>query len=278
MSKQKVRKLRLSASRCNTYARCPKKYYWTYVQHLQPKDAGTYPLRLGVLVHRLLHQQNIGKINLEALGEYDRVVKKLFPEILSDQEAVSLAKDAVSLFSGYVKEYADDPIEVVSSEIHLELDRGPYILYARVDQLGRTKDKKLWRVEHKTAARVDNAYLRGLKRGIQAGIADILLGEVITEKVYGTIYNLLVKTKIPAYYRSPVLTEKNLRGMTESMLCHTYTGVNEERFGCSMNCFTYNRECEYLTLCKYDSPQIRESFFKERPDVIPTSEGEEDEV
>ena len=177
-----------------------------------------------------------------------------------------------------MNEFKNDPLEVVSSETHLELNRGLYTLYTRVDELVRTQDKKLWRGEHKTTARIDNAYLKGLKRGVQAGIADIVLEKVMPEKIWGTMYNLLVKTKVPQYYRSPILTEKNLRPMTESMLEYVYEGITGERFGCSMNCFAYNRECKFLALCKYDSPQIREAFYKYRPDEIPTSEGEEDEV
>ncbi len=281
MAKEKRKeesKLRLSASRCGVYVSCPKKYFWTYHEHLKAKAQGERPLFVGSLVHRLKHQYNLGKLNLEALGQYDQVVQKLFPEITNNQEAVSIASEALTLFNGFISAFADDPLEVVSSEVHLELDRGPYILYTRVDELDRTQDGKLWRGEHKTTARTDNAYLKGLKRGIQAGIADIVMSEVMPEKVYGTMYNLLVKTKIPQYYRSPVLTEKSLRPMTESMLKHVYEGVMSERFECSMNCFVFNRECEFLPLCKHDDPKIREAFYEYRPDVIPTTEGEEDEV
>lgn len=272
------KKLRISASRCTTYLHCPKKYFWTYEEHLKAKSTGARPLFVGSLVHRLIHQYNTGKLNLEALGQYDKIVTKLFPEVQSQPEAVSIASEALTLFSGYITNFANDPLEVVSSEVHLEVDRGPYILYTRVDALVRPQDGKLWRGEHKTTAKTDNAYLKGLKRGIQAGIADLVLEEVMPERVVGTIYNLLVKTKVPQYYRSPVLTEKNLREMTESMLHHVFTGITEKRFGCSMNCFVYNRECEYLTLCKHDSPQIRESFYENRPDVLPNNEGEEDEL
>ena len=284
MSKQKQQqslvneKLRISASRCNTYLHCGMEYFFTYHEHLQPKESGARPLFVGALVHRLKHQFNIGKLNLEALADYGKVVQKLFPEIANDQEAISIASEALTLFSGFVNEFKDDPLTVVSSETHLELDRGDYILYTRVDELVRTQDEKLWRGEHKTTARIDNAYLKGLKRGIQAGIADIVLSKVMPEKIWGTMYNLLVKTKVPQYYRSPILTEKNLRPMTESMLKYVHDGITNERFGCSMDCFVWNRECKFLPLCKHDSPQIREAFYKYRPDEIPTSEGEEDEV
>lgn len=272
-------KLRLSASRCGVYTSCPKKYYWTYIEHLKVKSPeGKRNLYIGALVHRLKHQYNIGKLNLTALGQYDQVVKKVFPEIMNDQEAFSIAQEALTLFDGFIRAFANDPIEVVSSEVHLELDRGPYLLYTRVDELNRTQDGRLWRGEHKTTARTDNAYLKGLKRGIQAGIADIVLEAVMPERVYGTLYNLLVKTKVPQYYRSPILTEKSLRTMTESMLEHVYTGITQERWGCSMNCFPYNRECEFLPLCKHDDPAIRKAFYEYRPDTIPTNEDEEDEV
>lgn len=271
-------KLRLSASRCNVYLHCPKKYYWTYEEQLKPKQTGARPLFVGGLVHRLAHQMNTGRLNPDALMQYDKVVKKCFPEVESDQEAISIAHEALTLFHGYMKQFEDDPLEVVSSETHLEIDRGDYILYTRLDSVRRTQDGRLWRGEIKTTARLDNAYLKGLKGGIQGGIAHIIMKKVMPEPVNGTIYDLIVKTKIPQYYRSPILNERHLEGMTESMLSHVYEGITEKRFGCSMNCFYFNRECEFLALCKNDAKQIREAFYEHRPETLPTSEGEEDEV
>ena len=270
------KKLRLSASRCATYVRCHKLYWWTYNEQLMTKGK-SYPLRIGSLVHRLKHQYNIGKINLDALANYDQVVTKLFPDV-QGQEAVQMATDAVSLFSGFISAFENDPITVVSSETHLEHDRGEYILYARVDELDRTQDGRLWRGEHKTTARLDSAYLSGLKGSIQAGITFLLLKKTIPEPVMGTLYNLIVKTKVPQYYRTPILMEKTLEGLTEAMLKGVYEGITQERFEPSMQCFTYNRACDFLPLCKNDNKKTREAFYEHRPDEVPKNDGEEDEL
>jgi len=267
-------KLRLSASRCNTYLHCPKSYYWTYEEKVQAKGV-SLPLAVGGITHRLLHQMHIGKLPLDKLKDYDEVVLKHYPH-LTKQEAEQVAHEAMTLFSGYATKFERDPLDVVSSEMHLESDRGKYLLYARLDGLVRTQDERLWRFETKTTSRIDSAYLSGLKGGIQAGISYILLKETMPEKVMGTIYNLIVKTKIPQYERSPILAEKQLGLMTEEMLEGVCEGIFNKRFFPSMQCFFYNRSCDFLPLCKNDSKQIREAFFEPRPDVIPISEDEED--
>lgn len=268
-------KLRLSASRVAVYLHCPKKYWWMYEEKLQAKGV-SIPLMVGNITHRLLHQMHIGKLPLEKLKDYDEVILKHYPH-LTKQEAVAVASEALTLFSGYMKEYENDPLEVVSSEMHLESDRRDYLLYARLDGLVRTQDGRLWRQETKTTARLDSAYLSGLKGSIQAGISYVLIKEAIPEKVTGTIYNLIVKTKIPQYHRSPILIERHLGPMVEEMLIGVYEGITKRRFYPSMLCIQYSRECEYLSLCKGDSQRVREMFFTPRPDVIPTSNEKEEE-
>uniref|UniRef100_A0A6M3KF08 Putative PD-(D/E)XK nuclease superfamily protein n=1 Tax=viral metagenome TaxID=1070528 RepID=A0A6M3KF08_9ZZZZ len=268
-------KLRLSASRCAVYAHCPAKYAWTYQEQLTPKGKAR-PLVIGSLIHRLVHQQTIGKLpSLKKLQNYDEVVTKHFPEV-QGQEAVSIASEAITLFNGYVHEYESDPLETVSSEMHLEKDMGDYLLYARVDSLRRTQDKRMWRGELKTTSRLDSLYLQGLKGGMQAGISYILLRDSVPEKVYGTVYDLIVKTKTPQYHRSPVLAEHHLSDLTERMLKGVYEGIKNERFHPSMQCISYNRQCDYMPLCRQDSKRVREAFYEHRPDTIPVNEDEED--
>jgi len=269
------KKLRLSASRVSIYLHCPKQYWWTYHEQLKVKSV-SLPLAVGGITHRLLHQMHVGKLPIERMKDYDEVVMKHYPHLTS-QEAKEVAVQAMTLFAGYAQKYEQDPLEVVSSEMHLESDRGLYILYARVDGLVRTQDQRLWRFETKTTSRIDSAYLSGLKGGIQGGIAHALLKEAVPERVYGTIYNLIVKTKVPQFERSPVLAEKSLEAMTEGMLRGVYEGIVNARFYPSMQCFFYNRQCDFLPLCKNDSPQMRESFYEHREEVIPQNEEEEED-
>ena len=65
---------------------------------------------------------------------------------------------------------------------------------------------------------MNSAYLTGLKGGLQAGVAYIVVANTLPEKVSGTVYNLLVKTKVPQYYRNFVTAERLLVDRTEKCI------------------------------------------------------------
>jgi hypothetical protein len=66
-----------------------------------------------------------------------------------------------------------------------------------------------------------------------------------------------------------VPAEKTLLKMTEGCIEGVVSCIKKELFYPSMQCFYYNRECEYLQLCKNDSEVTRSTFFQERKDYIP---------
>jgi hypothetical protein len=229
---------------------------------LATKEEKAYPLQVGDIVHRLLHLWYNGRLVASDIANLEILVAKLYPGN-TDQQALDVATDAATLVQGYLSKFGDDdPLTFISTEVHLQVEFENYYLYAIIDALARPQDKKLWRVEHKTTAKMDSYYLNGLKGGLQGSIYDYLTEQVMKEEVKGTIYNLLVKTKIPDYFRT--YTSKN-RESVKRML-QTVEGVYKEitqgEFYPSSRCFSYNRECEYLLLCNNDNEQTRQSFYK----------------
>jgi hypothetical protein len=255
-------KLRLSTSRINTYLHCPKSYWWHYHEDLVPKKK-SYALQVGDFVHILLAKDALGELTQEYISNFVNEVQKAYPDNINEESA-GVAYDALNYFSGYKDKYKYDPLTIDSVEVHLELDLGPYLLYTRLDTLVRTQDKRLWRGEYKTTAKLDSGYLSGLKDGLQAGISYWVESEVLPERVNGTIYSLIVKTKIPQYERSMVLAEKGLIERTKACVHGVADNILNERFYPSMQCHYYKRECEYLPLCKNDSERTREAFFEKR--------------
>jgi len=260
-------KIQLSTSRIQTYLHCPKAYDWCYNKNLVPKKTTT-ALQIGSVVHELLQVFNEGKLDQEFIDHLPSWVETQYP-LIEKEEALNVAAEAANLVLGYLRQYKGDEYEVVSPEVHLELDRGDYILYTRLDNLCRSGDGRLWRGEYKTTSRMDSAYLSGLKGGLQAGIAYLIQKEVMPERVHGTVYSILVKTKVPQYGRMLVPAEKTLLKMTEACVAGVVGCIKDAKFHPSMSCFYYNRECEYLQLCKNDSQMTREAFFEERKDYLP---------
>ena len=260
-------KERYSTSRLNTYLHCPKAYWWCYRENLVPKERGR-PLYLGSLVHLLLEVYNKEELTTEFIQNLPQWVQEEFPEV-DQAEALSLATEAADYVLGYLRAYEDDPFKVISPEVHLELERDEYILYTRVDNICQSQDGRFYRGEYKTTAKMDSAYLSGLKSGLQAGIAYIIMKEVVPERITGTVYSLIVKTKIPQYHRMLVSAEKGLIQRTEECIQGVHESIQEGKFYPSMQCHYYNRACEYLPLCKNDTKETREAFYTKREEFLP---------
>lgn len=260
-----MEKLKMSYTKANTWKHCHLQYKYTYIDKLAPKEK-SQALQVGDIVHRLIHLWITGDLTPKIIEDLDILVQKLNPE--NTEEITSdVVTQAASLIKGYFNKYQDDSLSFISSEVHIEHDLGPCILVMKVDAIARPEDGKLWRVEHKTTSRMDSYYLNGLKGGLQGALYDFGIEQTFKEVLSGTIYNILVKTKIPQYDRA--YTKINRAAIDRAL--QTIEGVckeiaREEYFP-SSNCFGFNRECDYKMLCEYDTPEVRQAFYQERKEV-----------
>jgi hypothetical protein len=208
-----------------------------------------------------MHYKN--EITPEMLTDLDVYVQSLYPNN-TDEESLSVACEAAQLFVGYLKQYTNDPLKIVSSEVLFDVELPSCMLTGKVDALTRTQDGLLWRHEYKTAARVDSAYLQGLKGGLQGAIYDYAIERLFNEQLHGTIYDLIIKTKVPGYQRSyTIINRKAIDRMlvTVEGVAHD---IQQGSFYPSSQCFGFNQECTYKLLCEHDSPETREAFYVKR--------------
>ena len=277
--------LRLSYSGASTWTSCRMKWYWNYVQNIRRKSTSR-PLQVGSMVHDLLHRYYMHEdipVDMEAY------VQEKYPNNQGNESLLS-ANEALQLVSGYLQRFENDPLDIISSEMQIELERVepqtglPYSIYMIVDAVARDQQNRLWRVEHKTAARMDTYYLNGLRGGLQGGIYHYGLNQTMPEPVVGTIYNMLIKTKIPNYQRMPVMMQATLAERS----VQTFDGIARQIFRGDIYpdasaCFSYNRECDYLPLCNLYKGEITpaiqrviESFYQEyKPRIAEEKEGGE---
>jgi hypothetical protein len=269
--------LRLSFSGASSWLACRRKWEFTYQEKIKRRDIG-YPLQVGGVLHELVHKYYMCELTPEDISNLDEYVAKKYPD-QTMEVSHQVATEAATLLNGYLHKFQDDPLTVISSEMKIEIERvepltgKKYRIYGIIDAVCRTRDQRLWRLEHKTSARLDTFYLRGLRSGLQGGIYHHLLNETMPEPVIGTIYNMFVKTRIPQYERMPVLME----GKLAERSIQTFDGVARQIFEGDIfpdagSCFTYNRECEFLPLCNLGwsgtwderSLRIKNSFYQER--------------
>lgn len=260
----KTSELRLSYSGANTWTSCRMKWYWNYVQNIRRKKV-SYALQVGGIVHDLIHRHYMSEDIPQDMETY---IQEQYPNN-EGPESLLVANEALTLVSGYLKRYENEPLQVISSEMKIELERvepqtkQPYNIYAIVDAVARDEQKRLWRLEHKTAARMDTYYLNGLRGGLQGGIYHYCLNQTMPEPVIGTIYNMLIKTKIPNYQRMPVMMQATLA----ERAIQTFDGIARQIFDGDIYpdanaCFSYNRECDYLPLCNVFKGEMDEQILR----------------
>jgi hypothetical protein len=254
-------KLILHSSKVNSFLQCRQKYKWEYIEKLVPKEPN-FPLQVGDITHKILHRYHINTLKAEDIANLDELVQIEYAD--NEKElSTEVAIEAGRLVAGYVEKWRNDPLRILSSEVLLKLDMGDYVMVSKIDAIAeKVEDNSIWRLEHKTTARMDSLYLRGLKSGIQGAMYEYLISKVFNDKIQGTIYNILVKTKIPQFDRTYART--NLA--TQKRMLSTLQGVAEDikadRLYPSGNCYFYNKPCPYLALCDYDCKETREAFYK----------------
>jgi hypothetical protein len=207
---------------------------------------------VGDMVHQLLQKKETQGLTVEDFQDCDLLVKKEYPD-LDDDAQQAVAVEAARLVAGHVEAYREDPTRVIGTETHLEVELEDCTFYSRVDAIARTQDGRLWRLEYKTTSKMDSAFLSGLKGDLQTGTSHFVLKEVLKEKIHGTIFDLLVKTKVPQYYRSPVPYSQRVVDRAMETVQGVARSIKRGDLYPSSKCFPYNRECEFRTLC--DAPE-----------------------
>lgn len=261
------KKLKLSYSQATTFLICHKKWWWVYNQDLASIREKKPALQIGDIVHQLLDKYYRFELDTKDISTLHEYVQKLYP-LNKGEESHAIATQAATLFYGYIKQFDEDDLRVVSPEMHLEKDYGDFILYSRLDAVCLTPDDREWRMEHKTTGKTDSTYLAGLRKGLQTGIAMWLYEDLVNPKVSGTIFNLLVKTKVPAFPRSPILKERWVIDIAKRAIEGIVRDINREDFYPSGQCSLYNEECEYSALCRKDTPATRKAFYTSRSKLV----------
>lgn len=260
-------KPRLSSSKIGTFLNCRRKYYWIYVQNLSPITRADY-FQTGTVVHDLRERWVKGELQIEDVKNLKEFVQQHYPS----NDAITTEKvalESATLFNHYVQSLQDDDeFKLVSPEMTLELDTGEFLLYTRFDGLAIDSDNNYYRDELKTSSRMDSGYLTGLRKGLQTGIAYWVAEEVLDEKLHGSLFEILVKTKQPQYQRMPVLKDGFVVRETKECVYGVWEeikrcGSDKKLFYPSMNCSFGKSVCPYETLCREDTVMKRKHFFTE---------------
>lgn len=258
-------KLRLSYSKAQKFKHCRREYDFYYNEGLIPREKA-WPLKLGDVVHFILHMHDKNEIQLEEIQDYNHlmpIIQERYPDEEPDP-LLQLVSEASSLCTGYIYEHKDSDLKIIPGESMLQVDMGDYDLVAIIDAWARPHDNKLFRLERKSTKRLDQYFLSGLRSGFQGAIYDYVTERLFEEELHGTIYDMLVKTKEPKFPRQFTKIDRTSIELALQTLDGVYRDIKRGDFYPSTECFRYNSTCAYRVLCAHDSPSARESFFTRR--------------
>lgn len=261
-------KIRFSNSKVQCWIHCHLQYKYSYIDRLAPKKK-VDNLQIGDIAHKLLDLWNRGKLTSAHIKDLESFVQTLYPFNEGD-ESLLIAREAARLVVGYIRQYENDPLKIVSSEVHIQVELPNYFLYGRMDGLSRTEDERLWRLEYKTARKMDSYYLDGLKAGLQGAIYDYLIEENFKEKLSGTIYSMLIKTNVPQFPRAFAPINRPAIKRMHQTLDGVYRDILKGDFYPSSQCLSYGRPCDFKLLCDNDNEETRQAFY-----VVKAEEGKE---
>lgn len=254
-----------SYSQIDTFQRCHKLWYWQYIEGLSPKDKAK-PLQIGAMSTILCDLYTQGILTLEHIGNIPEAMKMAFPNATGEELAEN-ASEVARLLQGYVHYWEKEDIKIISPEVELLLELDDYNVYARLDSLAEDKLGK-WRLERKTTSRMDSGFLAGMYSGLQSAISHWLMEELMPEmNIRGTIFDLIVKTKVAQYARRPVPMPPWKVDYAKLCVQGVHEDIEAGRFYPSMDCTKYNKVCEFSILCRNDSPANRQSFFEPRKEA-----------
>jgi len=274
-----------------TFKRCRRKFYWSNVRGLKPK--GRAPaLDIGTLVHEglaLLPYHGLDEAVDHMMNVYEGI-----PDHPEYSEGMAHAYDddkvidmAVVLLKGYKEAYATDPFTPLVEEHEFSLSLVNRAYTGKIDKIVRGPGDKLYVMEHKTTGLNPSAYLRTFYLDPQ--ISGYYLGAVKAlhslnngEGLAGVVVDLLTKprmnkggwgkheyvrdvfTRSPAQLNDFILSTARVFDAIDQ--CAEEAAVIEDPkeayYRCEHECFSFNRACAYLDLCRYgESPEIIEAEF-----------------
>lgn len=143
-------------SMLKTFRNCPREAYYKYALRLQPKMLST-PLTRGSWIHALLEVHYKGG---NWKKEHKRWTHRFNTKYLDEEKeylGYNLPDDIYRLMQSYFWHYADDPWEVLETEMLVEalLPNG-HLFRGKVDLLIRDSWGDTWAVDHKSHKRLPN--------------------------------------------------------------------------------------------------------------------------
>jgi len=276
--------MRVNHGRIQHYQTCPRLYYWRFIENLEPPRAAT-PLIVGKAVHAGLaaHYQPVSDHTSQVTHVSDHLSQEfrnaeaaerwLAPELaeMKRQEAY-----VQYIMTKYAEQYPTEPWTILAPEVEGSLAVGHHTLYFRTDAVVSWRNS-VWLLEHKTTAQLGPSFFKKFLMDSQITTYIYGVWKTLGTRPLGAIINAIRKSRnldAVAFERDVVLrSEAQLEEFVDQLcrqcaIIEDLPPVRDAYLMHTSQCVRFNRTCEYLDLCRSDTPQARELFTKRELDYV----------
>lgn len=196
--------MNLNQSRLRTYQDCQRRYYHQFIAGIELRrvQSGLY---IGHGVHKFLEAwYRTGKSD-EALASMKEDFAKQKEDMpLLPEEEVRVKNDeqkAEQLAKGYIETWPSEPFRVIAPEVQGDVPLNErHRLFFQADAIIEWQ-KRLWLLEHKTAARTGASYFAKFYVDMQLTAYIWGATQVLKQPITGALLNVMVKTSVPKFER-----------------------------------------------------------------------------
>lgn len=195
LEKKSSRREILTYSALSTFRNCRRRFWWRYVVEIVPINRGDPALRFGTIIHDALETHHSG-------GDPIPLIESRFSALPAEYRGDRLL--AIAMMQAYLRIYAVENFKVLELERPFETEiinpatgaaSRSFVMAGKMDAL-LGKDGGTWLGEHKTAARIDQAYLERLWMDFQIHLYSAYEEQITGRRVDGVLYNVLTKAKL----------------------------------------------------------------------------------
>ena len=182
--------MKFSHSQIKHWRRCQKSWSYKYVHNLTPKRKSD-ALYFGILFHEILEYVAKGHDLTDIYDDlWAKHSKNYFAEEIGD-----LFEKAFSNYEDYEYMWKDDPLEIIETEVHLEIElTNGNILHGYADGIVKDKNNRYWLLENKTGKR--DADIESRYWDLQVVIYHSMIMQMMDIELSGTLWNWITSSEI----------------------------------------------------------------------------------
>lgn len=252
------------ATKLDFFASCPRKYYWRYVEKIEPVDVPLWK-PWGRAIHRGLETLYAPTHNIDlAVAAFD---VEWAEGSQGEEDKGHTGEGGVGLLRAYHKNWFPEELEKEETELKFmaTLDtEGLGIQYlGYVDLLARDSHGRLILLDHKTASKTPGG---GVLRSPQL-TGYVWLVEQVREESPSAYLNFLINTKVPQFMRQSLCEggEEQWKANVGAVV-KVIRGMHslEDHYQARSSCSFYGK-CEFCELCDDltgDRLRIIDQFYR----------------